>query len=197
MHPAALMPSIWKNLLQRGPEAQGSVADGQFGACTETALLQVQQQLLPRDLALALAVYEADEFLLALCGGTDHDEHAGPLRRKTHVEVDAVGPQIDVALAREIAPTPRSVFLLPDFLETHDVRSAESRGPFAENGREHLREVAGGDTLEVEHRDQGIERGAASHIAGQDATGEAMALPAIIDARFLDRKRTGTGEYLA
>ena len=57
--------------------------------------------------ALARAVGKADEFLLALRRGADDDEDALLLVLEAGLQVDAVSPDVDVALGREVALAPR------------------------------------------------------------------------------------------
>jgi hypothetical protein len=49
---------------------------------------------------------KADELLLALRRGADHDQHAFGGRLHARLEIDAVSPDVDVAARREIAPAP-------------------------------------------------------------------------------------------
>ena len=58
--------------------------------------------------------------------------------------------------------------LLPELLQTHDVRGAEPGGPLSQDGREGLGEVARRDALEVERRDQSVDLRAASPVARQN-----------------------------
>ena len=64
-------------------------------------------------------------WIAALAGkrseGTDHDQHARAIFLQAHIEVDGVGPQVNVALAVQVALRPGLELLLPDLLESHDV----------------------------------------------------------------------------
>src|SRR3712207_7396969 len=51
---------------------------------------------------------EADQLLSALRGGADQHQHALGLRLHPRLQVDPVGPDIDVVPRREVPPPPRS-----------------------------------------------------------------------------------------
>ena len=53
-------------------------------------------------------------FSLAVLGGADHDQYARAIFLQAHIEVDGVGPQVDVALAVQVALRPGLELLLPD-----------------------------------------------------------------------------------
>jgi hypothetical protein len=61
--------------------------------------------------------------------------------------MDAVGPDVDVALGGEIAPASAQVLVRPSFLELSDDRGREPAGVLAEQGNERFLKVAGGDAL--------------------------------------------------
>jgi hypothetical protein len=67
--------------------------------------------------------------------------------------VDAIGPEIDVALGREVALAPARVLVRPSLLEPPDGRGREPAGVLAKQRDERVFEVAGGDALEVEDWD--------------------------------------------
>jgi hypothetical protein len=122
VHPAALAACLWPHFLDRLPEAQRAVGDREFGPHREPAPLQVKEQLPPGLRALTHAINEPDEFLLAL--GRRADDHQQALRfiLEPSLNVDAVDPEVDVALAREIALAPARVLLQPGLLEPGDRR---------------------------------------------------------------------------
>ena len=145
------------HLLERLPEAKRAVGNRELGRHRKSAPLQVEEELPPRLCTLAHPVDEADEFLLTLGRGPDNDQQAlrGVLQPGLHV--DAIDPEIDVALGREIALAPARVLVRPGVLEPRDGRGREPAGVLAKQREERLLEVAGGDTLEVEDRDQHLE----------------------------------------
>jgi hypothetical protein len=81
------------------PEAQRSVADGKLLGVLQPTLLQAEQQAGPGLRALAKAVGEADQLLLALRRGTDLSQDALSVILKARLQMNAVGPDIGVSRA--------------------------------------------------------------------------------------------------
>ena len=98
MHPAALAAGPRPHFLDRLPEAERAVGDREFRPHREPAPLQIEEQLTPGLRALAHAIGEANKFLLALGRGADDDQQAlcGVLEPGLHM--DAVDPEVHVAL---------------------------------------------------------------------------------------------------
>jgi hypothetical protein len=94
-------------LAQRLPEPEISVTDRELRADLEPAVAEIDQQLTPRLLALAVAVGEPDQLLAPQLVGADRDQDALARLIEPGVEVDAVDPEVDVALAGQIAPPAR------------------------------------------------------------------------------------------
>jgi hypothetical protein len=65
----------------------------------------------PSRIAIAHAIGEADELLLALGRGTDDDQRTLRLVLGPGLDVDAVDPEVDVALDGEIALAPARMLL--------------------------------------------------------------------------------------
>jgi hypothetical protein len=108
------------------------------------------------------------------------------------VEVHAVGPDVDVALAGQRPLTPGVVVLLPGGLEPGDGRRRQVGGVDAEDRPEGLGEVAGADALEVEPGDQLVQALGPPQVGGQDGGGEPLALlgwATVLDPGLLDRDR--------
>ena len=105
------------------PEAQRAVGDREFGPPREPAPLQVKEQLPPGLRALTHAINEPDEFLLAL--GRRADDHQQALRfiLEPSLNVDAVDPEVDVALGGQVAITPMGMLVDPGLLQARDGRS--------------------------------------------------------------------------
>jgi hypothetical protein len=104
-----------------------SIGDGEPRVVRQTAPLEIEQQLLPGLRALA-AVGKPYPFLLAF-GGV----------------VDAIGPDVDVALGRQVAIAPAGVIVDPRLPQPRDGRSRQPAGVLTEQGAERLLEVAGRD----------------------------------------------------
>ena len=145
------------DLVERLPEAERAVADRDLGRDGQPAPLHLDQQLAPALSALPDAHLEADEFLPALGRRADQHQHALGLLLHAGLQVDAIGPDVDVAPGREIAPLPALVLGLPFGREPGDHRRRQVRGVLAEQRRKRLLEVAGRDPAKVEDRQERIE----------------------------------------
>jgi hypothetical protein len=86
-----------EDLVERLPEPQRAVGDRQFGGDLEAARLQVDQQFVPALGAFTDPDLEAEQLLSALRRRADHHQHALGHRLHTSLEVDPVGPDIDIA----------------------------------------------------------------------------------------------------
>ena len=118
---------------------------------------------------------EAEQLLLALRRGADDDQDALRLVLQTRLQIDAVGPDVDVALGRQVPLAPALVFVDPDVLQPRDRRGRQARSILAEQGAERLLEVAGRDALQIEDRDQRIDALRAPGVGRQDCRREADA----------------------
>jgi hypothetical protein len=99
LHPASLLTGLGPDLADRLPEAKRAIGDGDLGRHRQTPALEIEQQGAPVVSALSRAVDKAEQLLLALRRGADDDQDALRLVLQTRLKVDAVGPDIDVALA--------------------------------------------------------------------------------------------------
>jgi len=109
--PAALAAGLRPHFLDRLPEAERAVGDRELGRHRKSAPLQVEQQLLPGLRTLAHAVDQTDQLLLALGRGADDEQQALRSVLEPGLHMDAVGPEVDVALGREIALAPVRMLL--------------------------------------------------------------------------------------
>ena len=107
------MTCAGENLVQRLPEPERAVPHGDLRRGGEAPGFEVDQELAPALRTLSCAGVETDEFFLALRCGADHDEDA--LRPGLHpgLEVNPIGPDVDIAARREIAALPALVLLIP------------------------------------------------------------------------------------
>ena len=176
VNPAPLLLRRVPDLPHRLPEAQRPVADRQARLDLQATGLHVQQQFLPGLLALPVAVADGDQLLLPLGGRPHQHQDALPAPLQADVEVDAVGPDVDVTLARQRPLAPRLMVGLPDGLEPGDGRGREVGGVRPEDRLEGLGEVAGADALEVEPGDQLLQAPGPPQVGGQDGGGELLPL---------------------
>ena len=122
----------------RKPNAPSPMASE--GLDLQATGLHVEQQLLPGLLALPMAVGHGDRLLLALGGRPHQDQDAPAAPLQADVEMDAVGPDMDVSLARQRPPAPRLILALADGLEPGDGGGREPRRVGAEDRLEGLGE---------------------------------------------------------
>src|SRR5271166_2581901 len=179
-----------------------AVGDGEFGRDRQTSVLQIEQQFTPILRALARAVGKAEQLLPALRRRADDDQDALLGVFKTGLQVNAVGPHIDVVLGRQIALPPVLVLVDPDLLQPSNSRGRQARCILAEQGRKRLLEIAGRDALKVKDRDQHLQAPRAPRIGRQDRGCEADA-PGIIGsatvahAGLAHADRADAGHHLA
>jgi site-specific DNA recombinase len=189
VHPATLLPRRVPHLTHRLPEPQRPVPDRQGGLDFQATGLAVQEQLLPRLLALPVAVGDGDQLLLPLGGRPHQDEDALPPPLQAAVEVHAVGPHVHELLPLQGPLAPGVVLGLPGGLEPGDGSRRQSRSVGAEDRLEGLGEVAGADPLQVEPGDQLLQAPGPPQVGGQDGGGELLPLlrvPPVVDPRRLD-----------
>src|SRR5712672_1680810 len=203
VHPAALLARFRPDLTGRLPEPERAIGDGEPRRHVEPAALQVEQQIAPVLRALASAIGEADQFLAAFRRRADQHQNALLFVFEACLEMDAVGPDVDVALRRQIAPLPRGVFVKPTVLQTADGGCRQPGSILAEQRRQRLGEVAGRDTLQIKDRQQRLDRLRPAHVGRQDrrrepdAAGIAGGGLAITHTRLVNGDRTDTGHHLA
>jgi len=100
MHPTPLVPCSWKYLVDRLPEAERTVADGNFRGDLQPPLLHFDQELTPALRTLPSTNPEADEFLLAFRRRADQHQHAFGIVFHPSLQVDPVRPDIHVSPRR-------------------------------------------------------------------------------------------------
>ena len=123
MHPAALRARLRPHLVDRLPEAERSIGDGELRVDRQTAPLEIEQKLLPRLRALADAVGKPNQFLLAFGGGADDHQQALRIIFEPSLDVDAIGPDVDISFGGQVAIEPAGVFVDPSLLQPRNGRS--------------------------------------------------------------------------
>ena len=150
VHPAALLAGDPVDLAERLPETERAVADRQFRTHFKATPLEVEQHLQPGPLAFAVAVGDGDQFLASRVRSPDDDQDALLLLLHAGAEIDAVHPEIDVTLGREVAPLPAFHLVLPDLLQPGDRGGRKTRRLRPQQRRQRFRKVAGGDALQIQ-----------------------------------------------
>src|SRR5712664_3627437 len=116
MHPATLLARFRPDFTGGLPEPERAISDGEPRRHVEPAPLQVEQQIAPVVRALAGAIGEADQFLAAFRRRADQNQDALLFVFEARLEMDAIGPDVDIALRRQIALLPRGLLLEPAVL---------------------------------------------------------------------------------
>jgi hypothetical protein len=200
---AALLPRLRPDLVQRLPEPQTTVAGGELGVHLQAVFVaQPEEQLTPTLGALAKAVLDRQQCLLAIGIGADDDQQALAVVVEPRREIDAVGPDVDETPPREVATLPALVLLLPSRHQPAHRRGREARRVGAQERRQGLLELAGRDALQIEPGQQLFDVPGPPKERRQDLRGEADALAigavaAVAELRPAHRDRANPGLNLA
>src|SRR5437868_5932832 len=157
----------------------------------------------PRRCVLAGTIGEANQFLAAFRRRGDQHEDALLFVFEPRFEMDAISPDVDVALGRQIALLPRGVLVEPTVLQAADGGCRQSGSILAQQRRQRLGEVASRNPLQIKDRQQRLDRLRAAHVGRQDRRREPDAARigggglAIAYTRLADGDRTDAGHYLA
>ena len=110
---------------------------------------------------------------------------------ESHVEVNAIDPDVGVALVLEAALVPVLEVRLPGLLQAHHRRCRESWRFFAEERSEGLGEVARRDPLQVQPGDQLFDGFRGPKVRRWDLARESEAIP--LGIKRAGRPREGGG----
>src|SRR5450759_4265973 len=157
VHPTPLVPCSWKDLVDRLPEAERTVADGDFWGDLQPALLHLDQELTPALRAFSNANLEADKLLLALRRRTDQHQHAFGVVFHPGLQVDTVRPDIHVSPRRQVALLPAVVLVLPLGRQSGNHRRRQVRRVLSQKRRQRLLEAARRDAAQIKHWQQRIQ----------------------------------------
>src|SRR5215217_3591894 len=122
VHTTALAARLGPDLLKGLPETECAVGHREFRPDRQPPPPEVEQQLPPGLHALAHAIGQAHDLLLAFRRRADDDQKALGVRFKAGLHMDAVNPEVDVAFGREIALRPPGMLVRPGLLEAGDAR---------------------------------------------------------------------------
>ena len=171
--PAPLVSRAGEDLVEGLPDPQSAVTDRQFRSDPQAALLHIDQELTPALGALAGAHLEADQFLAALRRRADQHQDTFAVILHPGLQINAIGPEIDVAPRRQVTSLPTLVLGLPVGRQACNHPRRQVRRVLAEQRRQRVLEVASRDAAQVEHRQQGIQAPGAPRPQRQDRRAEA------------------------
>src|SRR5581483_7505761 len=170
--PAPLVLGRREHLVERGPEPEPTIADGQERR-REPPIAEVPEQLLPALLAFAVAELQGQELLRAVLAGSNDGQEGRLVLLAAHSQVDAIRPHIRVLMRPERSLRPGLVLLGPMLLEPHHRRGREGRR-LAYQLPKHRLEVAGGEPFEIEAGEEGLRPGRGPLIPLDDSRLEAI-----------------------
>ena len=120
--PAALDPGHAVDLVQGSPEPHGTVTHGKLWRNLQTPALQVQEQFPPALGALAKAIDQAQNILVAPFVSADNHQHTLAILIHSRAEIDTVRPEVGITPRRQIALGPAFIIAPPIRLQPGDGR---------------------------------------------------------------------------
>src|SRR5713101_8550700 len=157
MHPASLVPCSGKDLVERLPEAECTVTNGDFRSDLQSPSFHIDEKFAPALRAFPNANLETDEFLLALRRSPDQHQHAFAVVFHASLQKYTVGPHIQVSARRQIPLLPMPVLALPLRRQTGNHRRRQVRRILAQQRRQCLLEVSGRDATQIKNRQKRIQ----------------------------------------
>ena len=152
MNPAALLPGSGEHVAQRGPRAERAVAGHEL-RLVQPAVAQIAEHGRPRVLALAVAVLDREQLLLAVLADADHHQQAQlRILAEADADVHAVDEQVGVAVKPQLPGAERGVLGLPLLGQPLDRARRQPRGVLAQQIPERRPEVAGREPVQVQDR---------------------------------------------
>lgn len=124
-------------------------------------MLQAEQQFAPALFAFAIAGQNRNEFFATICGISDQNQNALfsiGIILQPDVDVDSIGPDVNVVPLREVTFRPLLVFVGPLFFESDDDVGTEAFGSFYDQCLQSFLKRTSGDSLEVQPRNQLFDR---------------------------------------
>src|SRR5471032_2338883 len=157
MHPASLVPRSGKHLVERLPEAERTVTNGDFRSDLQSPSFHIDEQFAPALRAFPNANLETDQFLLTLRRSPDQHQHAFAVVFHASLQEYTVGPHIQVSARRQIPLLPMPILALPLRCQTGNHRRRQVRRILAQQRRQGLLEVPGRDTTQIKNRQKRIQ----------------------------------------
>jgi hypothetical protein len=114
--PAALFFRRRVDVPQCGPKTQRTVRAGQIRRNRQPSFFQAPKKVSPAIRVLAEPVHDAKNIIVAVLIRANNNQHTLTIIIQPRVEVDTVGPNIDVALSGQVALAPGLIFAPPSRL---------------------------------------------------------------------------------
>lgn len=119
MHPTPLFYGLCEHLTQRCPEAERAITHGQIGGMVDTASLEIKKQLSSALRSFAIAICQAQHFLLAPFIRPYEHQNALFIVH-SWLDIHTIRPDIDDVPGAEVAFLPAFIILPPICLEQRD-----------------------------------------------------------------------------
>src|SRR6202142_727213 len=113
MLPAALGRGAGKDFVERLPEAECTITNGDFRSDLQSPSFHIDEKFAPALRAFPNANLKTDEFLLALRRSPNQPQHAFAMLFHASLQEYTVGPHIQVSARRQIPLLPMPVLALP------------------------------------------------------------------------------------
>src|SRR5664279_2624766 len=113
MHPTSLMPRSGKDLVERLPEAERTVPNGDFRSELQSPSFHIDEKFAPALRAFPNANLETDEFLLALRRSPNQHQHAFAVVLHASLQEHTVRPHLQISSRRQIPLLPMPVLVFP------------------------------------------------------------------------------------
>src|ERR1700693_3996172 len=172
MHPTSRVPRSGKDLVERLPEAERTVANGDFRSDLQSPSFHIDEKFAPALRAFANANLETDEFLLALRRSPDQHQHAFTVVFHASLQKYTVGPHVKVPSRRQIPLLPVRVLALPLRRQPGNHRGRQVRRVLAQQRPQCLLEVSRRDATQIKHRQKRIQAPRSPRPQRQDRRGE-------------------------
>ena len=118
--------------------------------------LQFDEQFAPALRAFPNTDLKANQLFPAFRRRTDDDQHAGGIVLHAGLEIDPIGPDVDVVSRRQVAVLPAIIVGLPIFFQPPDHRGRQVRCFLADERGKSILEVASGDAAQIDSGEQRI-----------------------------------------
>ena len=149
VHPAALVPDLRIDPVERRPEPHGTVPDRQFRS-VHAPSLPIQQHVLPAQGGLAHPVLDGQDRLPALIVHADHHQAAELRLLVAETAVHPVRPDMRPPVLAQVTLRPLLPLVQPDPLEALDHRRREPLRLLPRQSGQHAGHLAGADPLPVQ-----------------------------------------------
>ena len=155
------------------------------------AVAQVAEHGRPGVLALAVAVLDREQLLLAVLTDADHDQQAQlGILAEPHADVHAVDEQVRVAVEPQLPRAERGVLGLPLLGQPLDRARRQPRGVLAQQIPQRRPEVAGREAVQIQDRQHLGHLRRPPRVRRQDPRAEPLALPGLlVDALVVHPRR--------